>query len=46
MALFDYTMAPELIKGWVKKMRPHMECERAEIKKFQNELYDVQLRAL
>ena len=35
MALIDHTLAPELIKGWIKKMRPYLECEKFEVKKFQ-----------
>ena len=27
MALIDYTMSPDLIKGWIKKVRPFLKCE-------------------
>ena len=27
MNLIDYTMAPDLIKGWIKKVKPFLRCK-------------------
>ena len=27
MSLFDYTMSPDLIRGWVKKVSPFLKCK-------------------
>ena len=41
MALFDYTMAPELIKGWLRKMKNYLDCNQPEVKEFHEQLEHI-----
>lgn len=42
MSLFDYTMSPELIKGWIKKVRPFLKCEDQSKQAFAKTVKDIQ----
>ena len=46
MALFDYTMSPELIKGWIKKVRPFLKCEDPAKREFDATIRDAQEKFL
>ena len=41
MALFDYTMAPELIRGWIKKVRPFLKCEDSTKLEFEKTVKEI-----
>ena len=41
MSLFDYTMSPDLIKGWIKKLRPFLQCEDKSNLEFENLVKEV-----
>ena len=35
MSLIDFTMPPELIKGWIKKVRPFLRCKEKGRQEFE-----------
>ena len=41
MALLDYTMSPDLIKGWFKKVRPFLKCEDKQRQEFDQTVRQV-----
>ena len=42
MSLIDYTMAPELIKGWIKKVRPFLRCKDKSKQEFEQNIREEQ----
>jgi len=46
MALFDYTMSPELIRSWFKKLRPFFKCEDKAKLEFERSVKEIQEKVM
>ena len=42
MSLFDYTMSPDLIRGWIRKVSPFLKCKNKSKQEFEQKVRDVQ----
>ena len=36
--MIDYTMSPDLIRGWIKKVRPFLYCEKNDKSEYKQAL--------
>ena len=41
MSLIDFTMSPELIKAWIKKVRPFLRCEDSAKLEFEKTVKEI-----
>ena len=41
MALIDFTMSPDLIRGWIKKVRPFLKSEDKGKQEFEDKVKQV-----
>ena len=46
MALFDFTLAPDLINKWIKRVQPFLYCESKTKKIFEDHVREEQKKFL